>query len=91
MNLKRTILHAALFVGVFAAWVNYAARSDARFEQVRAEEEAEEQAALASRQWAARQVCGENGTGVWKGDELQCLRTGGQKTGRPVMVAGGGK
>ena len=87
----KTAINVLLFAAGCVAWVNFAAHSDVRLAAGQAQEEAEEQAALASRQWAARQVCGENGTGVWKGDELQCLRTGGQKTGRPVMVAGGGK
>ena len=64
----KTAINVLLFAAGFVAWVNFAAHSDARLAAVQAQEEAEEQAALASRQWAARQICGENGTGVWKGD-----------------------
>lgn len=36
--------------------------------------------ALASRDWAALQICGSNEAPVWRGDTLECLRE------RPVMA-----
>lgn len=41
-----------------------------------AEAEADEQdrAAITSREWAGRQVCGPKAEPEWRGDELTCLR-----------------
>ena len=44
-------------------------------------------AAQHSRDWAARQVCGENAAWVWNGDELQCYAHRGHRTGGRVLVA----
>ena len=33
----------------------------------------EEKAALASREYVAQQICGQEGIAQWKGDELTCL------------------
>lgn len=52
---------------------------------------AEEQDAIASREWAAKQVCGHEASFKWVADtDLQCLDKHGRKVGKPqaVTVAG---
>lgn len=48
---------------------------------------AEEREALASREWAARQVCGREASFVWVSDtQLQCQTKHGRKVGKPQLV-----
>lgn len=60
-------------VGIFAV---LAALAWAQSDDAAAEAEADEQdrAAISSREWAGRQVCGPKAEPEWRGDELTCLR-----------------
>ena len=46
----------------------------------------EEAAAIASREWAARRICGIESTPRWDGDELTCLTHRGHRASRQVVA-----
>lgn len=83
------IAQTAVLVAVFCAPMIYGALADADRELQEAQEVT---AAQHSRDFAARQVCGENAAWRWFSEfELQCFQHDGRKTGGRVLVAGGAR
>ena len=50
------------------------------------EADKEDKAAISSRDFAARQVCGQEAAFEWRGDELQCFTHRGHRASRQVIA-----
>ena len=80
----KTLTTWILSAVAIAGWLAAASHFDHERERIAMEEEA---AAIASRDFAARKVCGENAGFRWVDDTtLQCLTKRGNKTGKVASL-----
>jgi len=78
--MKTTVYTWTAAVAFVLAWGAAASYFDQQREAVEA------QNAMTSRDWAARQVCGQNAAFEWRGDELSCFTHRGHKASRQVVA-----
>lgn len=80
----KTIATWILSAVAIAGWLAAASHFDAEREAIAQQEEA---AAIASRDFAAQRVCGENAGFCWVDDHtIQCLTKRGQRTGKVAAL-----